>query len=313
MKRHKFAKLVTWDITGSTLSSAAANAAATHQIPRYVYQHGSSSGIDARLWAMYLRHSDTFLAYGPGTVDEFKQSCPEFLSTQTCLKSVGSPRLDLLRQQYQPKQTQRLRAQLQAGDVRPLILYIPTCFGTYGRAISDIAAYPDVSYFELQQKILRLWQETPQVRLIYKEFIVANDPNSLVMRDFIQSQIPDSIITNERLTDLMWAVDAIVVDHVITAIAEVLLTNKPLVVYMPQPNTSSPQAIKLLRKRATVAETPEDFVTEVRLLLQRGKYSELENPNTEFLQQYCTHLHDGQSAKRAASILLQELRKQPYG
>ncbi|NJN98367.1 MAG: hypothetical protein HC875_31895 [Anaerolineales bacterium] len=103
LQQKKFAALVTWDVSGSSLSSAAANAAAIAQTPCYVYQHGSSSGIDARLWTMYLRNCDTFLAYGTGTVDEFKQSCPEFLSPQARLKSVGSPRLDLLRQQYQPK------------------------------------------------------------------------------------------------------------------------------------------------------------------------------------------------------------------
>ncbi|NJN98368.1 MAG: hypothetical protein HC875_31900 [Anaerolineales bacterium] len=202
-----------------------------------------------------------------------------------------------------------MQTRLQAGDPRPLILYVPTCFGTFGRAISDLAAYPDVAYFELQQKILKLWQETPEVRLVYKEFIVANDHNSLVMRDFIQDQIPDAIMTNERLTDLMWSVDAIIVDHVVTAINEVLLTNKPLLVYMPKPNASSPQAKTLLSKRAIVAETPTEFNSGVRTLLQMGHYPEIDNPNTEFLQHYGTHLNDGCSAQRAAALILQELKR----
>jgi hypothetical protein len=302
--------VVTWDVSGSSLSSAVVNAATVTKTPRYVYQHGGSSGSDARLWPMYLQHSDTFLVYGQGTVEELEQSRPAFLSAHAQVQPVGSTRLDMLRQQYQPEKARRLRAQLKAEDNRPLVMYVPTCFGTYGRAISDLAAYPDISYFELQQTILKLWQETPGVRLLYKEFLLSNDPNNRVMRDFVQAQIPDALVSNQRLTDLMWVVDAIIVDHVITAINEILLTNKPLVVYMPQPNASSPQAKILLKKRAAVAETPAAFMTEVRALLQMGQYPELENPDTEFLQAYGTHLNDGHSAERAAALILPKLKDQ---
>jgi hypothetical protein len=266
LRGHKFTALVTWDTGGATLGSAAANAAAINQVPRYVYQHGGSSGSDARLWPMYLRHSDTFLVYGQGTADELEQSCPTFMSPHTQIEPVGSTRLDMLRQRQEPEKIRLLRSQLQAGDDRPLVLYVPTHFGGYGRAISDLAAYPDVSYLELQQTILKLWTETPSVRLLYKEFIVANDPNGAIMRDFVQRHIPGALVTSQRLTDLMWAVDAIVIDHVLTAVGEVLLTRKPVVVYMPQPNASSPQAKTLLRKRVTVTETPAEFAAEVRNL-----------------------------------------------
>lgn len=305
LDKRQFAALVTWDNSGNNLSGVVMNSASANKLPRYIYQHGSSSGVDARFWQGYLRHTETLLVYGQGTVVELEQSPATSLKPNTQLIPVGSGRLDLLSQRYSPHKARSLRAKLQLGDSRPLIMYIPTCFATYGRTVnSDLVAYPDLSYFELMQDVLKLWNKAPGVRLIYKDFIIPNDPNR-VMPDFIQTHIPDAIVTNHRLTDLMWSVDAIVIDHVITAISEVLLTNKPVVAYMPQPNTSSPQAIKLLRKRATVAETPEEFITEVRLLLQKGEYSELENPNTEFLQEYCTHLHDGQSAKRAASVILQ--------
>jgi len=107
----------------------------------------------------------------------------------------------------------------------------------------------------------------------------------------------------------MWAVDAIIVDHVVTAIGEVLLTPKPLLVYMPHPHLSSPQAKMMLEKRATVAETPAEFVAQVRAFLQAGKYLELENPDTEFLRTYCTHLDDGLSAQRAADVILQRMER----
>jgi hypothetical protein len=184
-----------------------------------------------------------------------------------------------------------------------LILYIPTAFKIYGRAITEVAAYPDVTYLELQQRILRLWQLNRQARLLYKTFSVAQD-QGYVMADFIREHIPNAIVTNQRLTDLMWAVDAIVLDHVSTALVEVLLTHKPLVVYFPKPTTALPEAKSLLEKRAVVAETPEAFESAVRLLLGAGPYRDFESPNAEFLQAYGTHLNDGRSAERAADVIL---------
>jgi len=304
LSRHKSVALVTWDSGGNTLSGGATNAAKVAGIPCYIYQHGSSSSLEAQNAQMYLRCSDTFLVYGQSTVNDLEQSCPSFLQPHSHIVPVGSSRLDMLRQRHWSEQARRLRAQLQAGDNRPLILYVPTCFALYGRAVGDLAAYPEVSYFELQQAVLKLWRDIPNTRLLYKEFIPAFDPNR-VMGDFIRAHIPDAIVTNQRLTDLMWAVDAIVVDHVITAIGEVLLTNKPLVVYMPQLNICNPEAKTLLQKRATVAETPTEFIVQVKTLLQAGAYPELTDPNQEFLQAYCTHLGDGRSAQRAASLILQ--------
>ena len=310
--RQKFAALVTWDTTGSSLSSAAANAAAVAKVPRYVYQHGSSSGSDARLWQMYLRHSETFLAYGKGTVEELHRTSPQYLKPCGQAVPVGSTRLDVIRNRHRPDKADQLRARLQAGDTRPLIMYVPASFNGYGRAIGDLRHYPDVSYFELQQTILKLWIEAPGVRLLYKELVVANDPNR-TMSDFIRTHIPNAIITNLRLTDLMWAVDAIVVDHVITAVGEVLLTSKPLVFYMPGLLTSQPHARAILQKRAFVAEAPSEFVYQVQALLHKGHYSELGDPNREFLRTYCTHLDDGRSAERAASTILARVRSEARG
>lgn len=307
LERGGYSAMLTWDTTGSSLSSAAANAAGTLAIPRFVYQHGGSSGNDAKIWQMSLRQCDGLLLYGQGTADELRESVPTYLESSARLVPVGSARLDRIRLQHRPKTARKLRDKLRGGDNRPIILYVPTVFGTYGRSISDLAGYPEVSYFELQQSILKLWLEAPGVRLLYKDLIVANDPNR-VMPDFIRQKIPNGMVTYHPLTQLMRAVDAIVVDHAITALGEVLLTQKPLVVYLPKPNAAGPDAVRLLKKRAVIAETSDEFQAAVRLLLKAGRYPEVENPNTEFLEKYCTHLNDGYSAKRAASALLAGVR-----
>jgi hypothetical protein len=196
-----------------------------------------------------------------------------------------------------------LRAILCAGDPRPLVLYIPNSFGTYGRAISDLAAFPEVSYLELQQEVLRACAKFPSVRLLYKELIVANDVNR-VMAPFVEKHIPNATVVHRRLTDMMWAVDAIIVDHPITALSEVLLTPKPIIAYMPEPNASAPEARSLLAKRATVARTQQEFIDAVSRLLSQQDFSESRNPDGEFLRQYCTHRDDGRSAERAAAEIL---------
>jgi len=186
-----------------------------------------------------------------------------------------------------------------------MILYVPTVFGTYGRAVGDLAAYPEVSYLEIQQCILRIFTEFPDLRLIYKDLIVANDPNR-VMPEFIRRHVPNASVSYQRLTDLMWSVDAIILDHALTALSEVVLTRKPLIVYLPQPNSSSREARAALRKRATVAETPGDFAQAVRAFLTSRDFSELVEPDQDFLRLYCTHKDDGRSAERAAEVVLQD-------
>jgi len=291
------------DCGATTWGGPACQAALTEKVSRWALQHGGSTGSDAKIWQMYLRQSDAFLVAGEGTAQELELNRPAFLYPHTRFTPVGSSRLDKLRRLHSMARSQRLRIKLQAGDPKPIILYIPTSFGTYGRAVSDLAAFPEVSYLELQQSILRLWNEVPGVRLLYKDLIVANDLNR-VMPVFIEKYVPNATVTHKRLTDLMWAVDAIIVDHAITALSEVLLTTKRLVVFMPRPNASSPEAKALLEKRATVADTPAEFVKCVRAFLGAGDFSDLADPNDEFLRSYCTHANDGRSAERAASAIV---------
>ncbi len=191
-------------------------------------------------------------------------------------------------------------------DPRPLILYIPTHFGSPGRVFSEQTGYPDISYFELQQRVLRLFKRYPGVRLLYKDFTLSGSGHNPIP-DFIRAELPDAMIVHDLpLTRLMWAVDAIVIDHAITAIGEVLLTKKRLVVYDPDPlqGTAPPNSHTLLRLRAAVAATPDEFEAALCSLLERGDFTELEQADDSFLRAYCTHLNDGRSAERAADEVM---------
>lgn len=306
LKRKNYLALITTDCGATTWGGPTCQAASASGLNRFLYQHGGSTCADGRMWQMNLRGSDVVLVAGEGTAQELQQSRPSYLHPFARIVSVGSSRLDKLSRRHVPEKSRKLRDQLQSGDSRPIVMYVPNAFGTFGRAVSDLAGYPEVSYLELQQTVLRLFAETPEVRLLYKDFIVANDSNRF-MPNFVRKQIPNSIISYQRLSDLMWSVDAIILDHALTALSETVLTKKRLIVYLPQPNSSSLLGRTLLRKRATVAETQDEFIKCVKDLLAVKDFSELEEPNDEFLRMYCTHAGDGRSAERAATAVLENI------
>ncbi|MBI2320744.1 MAG: hypothetical protein HYU88_01245, partial [Chloroflexi bacterium] len=64
-----------------------------------------------------------------------------------------------------------------------------------------------------------------------------------------------------------------------------------------------PGAAALLRKRATLAESAEEFLAAIDAYLRRPDWRLPKPVNDEFLMAYGTHLHDGRSAERAVALL----------
>lgn len=305
---HKsYSAVVTWEAGAGSLGASVFAAARAQRIPCVIYQHGGSGRISVPLNYHCLEQADCFLVYGAGTETHFRRNCSVNGHARAKVVPVGSARLDELRIKMTSQRVQKLRAKLGGSDSRPLILYVPTHFNGYGRALSDLGGYPDVSYFELQQRVVRLFAEYRNVRLLYKDFLVANGlPNPIP--DYIRQCIPNGASINAPpLTELVWAVDAIILDHALTALGEALPTRKRLIVYDERrsANTLEPAEAKgLLSKRAIVAEEPDEFIEKVRSFLCAGDFSELTTPNDEFLCAYGTHLNDGRSAERAADFVL---------
>ncbi|WP_129671607.1 hypothetical protein [Candidatus Chloroploca sp. Khr17] len=310
LARKRYHAVIGMDAGGETLSGAMMQAAAAANVPRILYQHGSSSRIRTVGWQHFLVNTDLFFVYGSGTAQLIERDRLRHAETIAQISLIGSARLDFLRTGTSKLLISSLRALLHRNDPRPLILYIPTNFGGPARPFGEQTGYPDVSYFELQQRILRIFKGYPSVRLLYKDFSLANSSYNPVP-DFIRAELPDVTIVHDLpLTRLMWAVDAIIVDHAITALGEVLLTKKPIVVYDPDPieGLELPDARDLLRRRATVAITPDEFEAAVRTLLNRGDFTEVNQPDDSFLRAYCTHLNDGKSAERAAAEVMRIMR-----
>ena len=312
LARRRYSAVLAMDGGGETLSGAMVQAATAvvTEIPRIIYQHGSSSRIRTVGWQHFLSHASHFFVYGPDTARLIARDRLADTPANASVTPVGSARLDALRRQAGTSTT--LRAALRGSDTRPIILYVPTNFGGPGRIFGEQTGYPDVSYFEIQQRLLGLFKRYPGVRLLYKDFTLPNSSYNPVP-SFIRQELPGVMVVHDLpLTRLMWAVDVIVIDHAITALGEVLLTNKRIVVYDPDPieGLELPDARDLLRRRASVATTPDEFEATVRALLDAGDFSELDRPDDSFLRAYCTHLNDGRSAERAADEVIRMMGRQ---
>lgn len=305
VSRRDYLAAVAWE-AGVTSCGPLLQAAAMRSIPRLIYQHGSAARIAVSEFYPYLLHSERFLVYGKGTAEHLQRNGPSCGDARAEVVPVGSSRLDALRARMNPRRVEVLRARLHGNDNRPIILYVPTIMGISGKGLSVETGYADVSYFELQERIIRLFARFPSVNLLYKE-IPSHDVWNPIP-DLIQREIPTGrAVLAPPLAELVWAVDAIILDHVSTALGEALLTRKRLVVYSPNLAGHAfepPEAQVLLRKRAIVAETPDEFVEVVRTFLSTNDFTEMNAPNDGFLRAYSTHLNDGSSAERAVNEIL---------
>ncbi len=305
LAQRQYAAVVAWESGGDTLSGSMLQAAEQHKLPRLIYQHGSTARIG--YWPAYVRDAETLLVYGEGTAAHLDRHRQDPRVERATIVPVGSARLDWLRQPPTRRKGAQLRRKLTRHDRRPIILYIPAAFGGYARGIGDLVGYADVSYLELLQRAMLVFAEFPQVRLLYKDFVPSFSLAS-PMEVFIRRSVPNGeVIRNVSLPLLCQAADAIIVDHIITALGEVLLTRKPVLAYCPEgpwPVLEPPDARALLRRRAQLAETPETFLSAIREFLHTGQFAELDAPDNSFLRAYSTHLDDGRSAERAAEAVL---------
>lgn len=280
-------------------------AARTTGVPAVVYQHGGFQGAcELPIWRETDRYvADYVFVYGDGVRSCLEEEDRRLGPPRARTVVVGSARLDALRRRPGRAAVAALR---RAAGVRDpatvVVLYVPYMLRGNLRYLS-CDDYPDVWFYELQTRVVELFREFPGAHLVYKRF-----------SDAVRNPVPEaarslpnvSVIgpVEMRVTRLMWAADAILLDIPSTALLECLLTPKPLVVFADRDSLRMREEAKmLLRRRAPLAETPDDFVAEVRRLLAERRFSELERPDESFLRAYGTHLGDGRSAERAVAAI----------
>jgi len=251
--------------------------------------------------------SDVYLLNGTGDEAYFGTLAARFGTFERARNVLnGSVRLERLAETG-PLSAARVKARIRGKDTRPIVLYVPAAFEGPLRYFNG-GFNSDVAYLELQQRILRICAQFPGVRVLYKPR--TRDNGADVMEQFISRCVPNGDVTWTPMTDLLWAVDAVVIDHPSTTLAEASMTDKPLLIYGDRIwGRLLPTAKGALAHRALVSESPDEFASQVQSFLERNDFTPLTSPDATFRRLFVTHLDDGCARDRAATLVESVIRQ----
>jgi len=279
-------------------------AARSSGIPVIFYSHGASMGdIENLVWDLTDRiYGDYMLVYGPGPA-AYTQSRPPLVGPVATPVPVGSARLDALRQNQDLPRIRRIRQRIAGDPAKPIVLYVPgVLFTNYFRY--DHYNFRPFRFFQVRKAVAELLQEHQGAQFVYKAFISSGRDPSLEM---LRQVCPKCRIVGDiPLSQLQWASDLLIHEIPSTGMYEGLITDRPLIVYADRDIFSmDPWAAKLLSRRASVAQNQDEFIRLIESALEKGGSFQVPDQDRSFLKEYCTHLDDGASARRAADEICQ--------
>lgn len=298
MKDDGIAAVVT-PVAGTAVDLAVIYAARAARIPVTIYQHGGFAGsCRYEMWEHTdLAYADSFLAYGDGIMRHYA----ERLGARTpspVIVPVGSARLEALARAKPDRAA--IRREARGGDVsKPAVLYFPTMHPAYTRYLCG-GEMPDVSHWELQRDVIRLFKRFPAVRLWYRPFegAFASPAEELLRREMPEARV----VRDASLPELTWAADAVIADIPSTGLLEALLTDRPIQVLADSRCIRlMPEAKELLERRATVAQTASEFLGNIERMLDRREWAPVASADRAFLDAYGSP-GEG-SARRAAAAV----------
>ena len=264
------------------------------RIPTALYQHGGGYGILDL--PMVERHDlglpGYFLAYGDG-VSEFLDRPGR--RRRARVLPVGSIALRRL-----------MRAQ--AAPPRPspptrTVVYVVTNFvGDSG--YFDYRTYPDLGYWRLQREVVRRCAARGNIRLIVK--LHPGERLEHPMADFIRDQRFDNcrVLMETPFAALLDEADFFVIDYPSsTSLLQALTTDRRVLAFADAQFTRpDARALELLRRRALVATSREEFLRQLDAALDDADWSVPQPRNDEFLSAYGTGVDA--AADRAVAALL---------
>lgn len=295
----------------STLASLGLLMAARGRgVPLIVHQHGTALGeTENPFWEYGDRFlGDRMLLYGEGGRAYLDRRGPADRPA-AALEVVGSARLERLGRPPSTAEREALRRRL-AGPRRDrrLILYVPGVFYNNHFRLNR-STHRDVTLLDLRRRVAALCRSTPGVVFLYKPFISIGEDPSL---DMLAETAPGvGVVKDLPLPLVQWAVDGLVHELPSTGMTEGLLTDKPVVVLADRDRDPlTPEGRTLLARRARLAETPDDFVAEVKKMLA-GEAPAPSPTNRDFLRRFALDRDDGRAARRAADAIAAAARERP--
>lgn len=275
-------------------------------IPTVVLQHGGAIGYcaDPNLEWVDLQYADYYFCYGDGVAEHVAQSrfTPHSRGRRTIPVSIGSSALDRL-----ARHNVRTKDKSASATAPRRVVYVGQAFLGDVRDFSHLQ-YPEIWYWRLQRELIHLFSQFPQIHFYLKLYPRRSDYN------FVREPIDDwlkrqnfrncEIIRDVPFIQTLAQVDLIIIDVPSTTLLQALTTNKKIIVLADRSTIRFDQhAAELLKKRAVLSETKEQFLRETEMTLSDSDWTLPEPVNDEFLRAYGTHLNDGRSAERAADNL----------
>src|SRR6185436_10145081 len=267
-----------------------------------IFQHGGFVGVCRHLgWDIAdLALGDISFTYGDGVTRYFESRQRRSHRRLARPISVGSARLDTVAQGIPQIEVTRIRRRLTGPRERPIVLFIPTAMMGYSRQLCR-DAYVDMTYFEFQLRIFKLFGARSELSFVYKPFMnIVQSPLYSAFRSLCQT---GRWTLRPALTKLMWAADLIVVDFPGTALLEAVLTTKPIIAFADRDAVQlTNEARDLLPRRVVLAETEDAFMEALRKVTITPLTST--GLDTAFESAFARFNRDGRSAERAVELLL---------
>jgi hypothetical protein len=286
---------------------AALQAARSLNIPTVTYQHGGFEGnCEYTLHDMTeSRESDYRLVYGNGNASYLHERAGRWSEPRARGIAVGSTRLDALRSK--PDRRGEVRQQLGIESSARVVLYVPTSY-QYNWYLAR-QSYFGAPYFQLLTQVVGIMREFPDLQFIYKPF--PELPIDPIIKVITERCSNCRVVANVSVLELVQASDACIFDLPSTGLLEAFLTDKPTLVFADSRFVAvRTEARPLLRQRATLSETPDDFFAQLRSFLSREDFHQPEDTDREFLRAYGTLNDDGRSAARALDALKEIIQGQ---
>jgi len=289
-----------WEVIDFGVLAAAENL----NIPRILYQHGGFEGVCE--YTCYditeLRQCDYRFVYGNSVADYFNERKSKLKGKLAELVPVGSARLDKLKMRMYDGKS--IREKIRIPDNKTIVFYIPTAYQYHWYMCRE--AYLSCSYFEFLYKLCDIFVKFPDIQFVYKPFSeLPEDP----MAEILGLRVKNcTVVRDISVPEIIAVSDAVIIDIPSTALLEALLTDRPLLIFADSRFiTLREKARQLLKKRAIVAEKPEEFYSCLVEFLS-SKFEVLEQVDRSFIQEYGTYLDDGKSAERAFNKILEIIK-----
>lgn len=245
-------------------------------------QHGSMGLFKAPI----LKYTDYIgidytLTYGHGVADfflqEFKHNSRNDIAEPI---PVGNPILKelFIKCRRKPLCSNKLKRQA---------LYVDT------HLIPDLFyfgwnCYPNIWYSRLQRRLVNVFKSFQNIKLYIKPYPAQFIENPL-MKYINDNNINNVTILphNVDMVKFLDMADLLIIDFPTTSLLKMVCTRKPIIAYVnPSYLKLSFEARKLLEKRTELCDAEDRFLTTIEKYCKYSDWSELKNPDDEFLFRY---------------------------